>query len=205
LSKSWEDFKKTFPWKDMTVGFLVPKAILFIGISWHMIFAGAAVAMAWSLAVCAITFIRARKVNIFAVCAVVLILARVVVILVSKSPALYLFAQALECALYAAAFFISLVFPRSIIQMFAEESGVRIPEKIRVSTYYRKAWQIITAVWAGTYLCVAVGLVLLKLGSLKSVAVIDMLASWPITAILVAFTVIFPRRYWTEKLGDFET
>jgi hypothetical protein len=189
----------------MTVGFLIPKAILFIGISRGVLFAGAIAAMAWSLAVCWLTLARDQKINIFAVFAVIMILARVIVILVSKSPALYLFAQALESALYAAAFFVSLAFPRSIIQMFAEESGVHIPDNIRTSGYYRKAWQIVTSVWAGVYLFVAILLAMLKMTSLKSVAVIDMLSSWPITIVLIAFTVIFPRLYWTKKFGSFET
>jgi hypothetical protein len=203
VNRSWEDFKKSFPWKAMTVGFLIPKAILFIGISRGMLPAGAAAAMVWSLAVCWLTLARDKKINIFAVFAVIMILARVIVILVSKSPALYLYAQALESALYAAAFFASMAFPRSIIQMFAEESGVHIPSKVRNSEYYRRAWQIVTCVWASVYLIVAVLLAMLKMGSLKSVAVIDMLSSWPITIILIAFTVIFPRRYWTKKLGAF--
>lgn len=205
MNRSWEDFKKSFPWKAMTVGFLIPKAVLFIGISRGMLPAGAIAAMIWSLAVCWLALARDRKVNIFAVFAVIMILARVIVILASKSPSLYLFAQALESALYAAAFFASLAFPRSIIQMFAEESGIHIPEKVRTSGYYRKAWQIVTCVWAGVYLFVAVLLAMLKMASLKSVAAIDMLSSWPITIILIAFTVIFPRRYWTKKLGVFET
>jgi hypothetical protein len=188
----------------MVVGFLVPKAILFIGISRGIFFAGAIAAMAWSLAVCWLTLARDRKINIFAVFAVIMILARVIVILVSRSPALYLFAQALESALYAAAFFASMAFPRSIIQMFAEESGVHIPSKVRTSVYYRKAWQIVTGVWAGVYLFVAVLLAMLKMGSLRSVAIIDMLSSWPITIVLIAFTVIFPRWYWTKKLGAFD-
>ena len=205
MNRSWEDFKKAFPWKEMTVGFLIPKAIIFLGITWHKLIASAILAMAWSLAVCAITYIRNRKTNIFAVFAVIMILARVIVITVSKSPALYLFAQGVESGLYAAAFFVSLAFPRSIIQMFAEESGVRIPDNIRASAYYHKAWQIVTSVWATVYLFTAVLLVILKLASLKSVSIIDMLASWPITAGLIAFTVIFPRWYWTRKLGDFKT
>lgn len=188
----------------MTVGFLIPKAILFIGISRGALSAGAIAAMAWSLAVCWLTLARDRKINIFAVFAVIMILARVIVILVSKSPSLYLFAQALESALYAAAFFASLVFPRSIIQMFAEESGVHIPQKVHASEYYRKAWQIVTSVWAGVYLFIALLLAMLKMTSLKSAAIVDMLSSWPVTIVLVAFTVIFPRWYWTKKLGDFE-
>lgn len=189
----------------MVVGFLIPKAILFIGISLRMLFAGAAAAVCWSAGTLWVSRLRSGRTNIFAVLALIMIASRVVVILASRSPTLYLFAQALENALYGAAFFLSLAFPRSFIQLFAEASGARIPEAVRNSHYYCRAWRIITAVWAGVYMLAAVVLVMIRMGSMRSVAIIDMLANWPITIGLIAFTVIFPRRYWTKKLGEIET
>jgi len=185
----------------MVVGFLIPKAILFAGISLRMLLAGAFAATLWSLAVFWIARARSGKINVFAVLAVIMIVARVIVILASKSPALYLFAQALESAFYGAAFFLSLLLPRSFIQLFAEASGARVPESIRASVYYHRAWNIITAVWAGVYMLTALVLVTVRMSSLKSVAIVDMLANWPITIGLIAFTVLFPRWYWTKKLG----
>lgn len=42
IKNGWNDFKKNFPWKSMTIGFLIPKGMLFIGISLNALFAGAA-------------------------------------------------------------------------------------------------------------------------------------------------------------------
>jgi hypothetical protein len=141
-------------------------------------------------------------VNVFAILALVMIVARVMVILASKSPSLYMFAQALEWAFYGLAFLASLLLPRSFIQLFAEASGTRIPEAVRQSAYYRRAWNIVTASWGVVYMLTAAALVVLKAASLKFAAAVDMVSGWPITIGLIAFTVSFPRWYWTKKLGE---
>lgn len=201
MGNSWNDFKKNFPWKAMIIGFLIPKGIFFIGISHNMLFGGALLAVAWCVAVSIMAGFRDRKINIFAILTVVLILLRVIVVLASKSPALYLIAQALDSTLYGIVFLGSLCFPTSLIQLFAEASGVVMPDEIRSSPYYRKAWRIITAVWGAVFMLLAAALATLKLGDLGSAAIVDMIAGWPITAALIAFTVIFPRWYWAKKIG----
>ena len=123
------------------------------------------------------------------------------VVLASKSPKLYLVAQALDYGLSGIFCFLSLLFPRSLVQLFAEESGIRMPEVIRSSPYYVKAWRIITVAWGGVFMIIAAMLVMLNMGNLGSVAIVDMVAGWASMIILIAFTVIFPRWYWTRKIG----
>lgn len=199
--KAWEDFKSNFPWKDLVVGFLVPKAILFAGISARMVLPGAVAATAWSVAVVCVTRVKTGRASIFAILAMISIAARVAAILTTGSGAFYIYAQAVESGLYGAAFLLSLLLPRSLIHIFAEESGAKIPEKVMASAYYRSAWQIITAVWGVTYIAVAAMLVAFRMVSLRWAAAIDVLSNWPVTIGLILFTVAFPRRYWTEKLG----
>ncbi|MBU0606187.1 MAG: hypothetical protein KKH77_07865 [Candidatus Omnitrophica bacterium] len=201
MGSNWSDLRKQVPWKAMIFGFLIPKGILFLGVSLNMLFTGAILATLWCLAVSAVAYMKERKLNIFALFALAMIFLRVVVILASKSPALYLLAQALDSALYGLIFLASLLFPRSIIQLLAEASGAIIPEAIRKSPYYEKAWRIITGVWAGTFIFLAVILAALKMSSLKSVVVVDMLASWPLTISLIAFTVLFPKWYWKRTVA----
>ncbi|MFH1190221.1 MAG: hypothetical protein V1682_05975 [Candidatus Omnitrophota bacterium] len=201
MSSGWNDFKKHFPWKAMTVGFLIPKGMLFLGISMDLLFPGALLAVLWCIAVSVAAYLNGRGYNIFVFFALAMIFLRVVVILASRSPALYLLAQALDSALYGLIFLISLLFPRSLIQLLAEASGAAIPDTIRNSPYYVKAWRIVTVVWGVTFILLAVILAVLKMGSLKSVVVVDILASWPPTVVLVAFTVLFPRWYWKRTIG----
>ena len=185
----------------MVVGFLIPKTIFFIGIYRNMLFTGAVLAVAWCLTAFFVTQVRARRINIFAAFTVVMILIRVIVVLASKSPTLYLITQSIDYALCGMIFFVSLLFPRSVIQLFAEASGARMPDIIRNSPYYGRAWRIVTAVWGAVFMFVAVILAILKMGNLSSVAMLDMLAGWPVTVTLIIFTVIFPRWYWTRNIG----
>ncbi|MBN2452792.1 MAG: hypothetical protein JXB40_00830 [Candidatus Omnitrophica bacterium] len=184
----------------MTIGFLIPKAIFFIGISRGMLFAGSFFALIWCLGVLVVAYAREHKINVFAVIAVLMIFMRIAVVLASKSAALYLFAQAADSVLCGIIFLVSLFFPRSLIQILAEASGVAMPAEIRLSPFYKKAWQIITFVWGAAYMFFAVLLVTLNLTNLKAAAAIDIVAGWPFTAIMVAFTVIFPRWYWVGRI-----
>jgi len=201
MKRGWEDFKKHFPWQEMTIGFLIPKAIFFIGIGWNMLYPSAVVATGWCLAVFWVSYMRHRAVNIFAVLAVIVIVVRIVVVLASKSPVLYMYAQALDSASYGVAFLGSLFFPRSLIQLFAEASSVTIPEAVRGSVYYVKGWRIVTSVWGMVYMILAVLLVLLRSVSMKAAALIDIIASWPTLVVLIAFTVLFPRWYWSRTVA----
>lgn len=195
----WEDFKKNFPLKDLVAGFLIPKALLFAGIAYGAVPAGAAAAMLWSVTVVAVSRARRGRANIFAVLAMIAISARVVVVVAGRNPVLYIYAQAMESAIYGAAFLISLMFKRSLMQLFVEAANVRIPEEVKRSVYYRKAWNIVTAVWGGTYICTALIIVLFRMVSMKAAAAIDILSNWPVTIALILFTAAFPRIYWTRK------
>lgn len=201
-SNSWKDFKKSFPWRAMVIGLLVPKGMLLGGISLNAIFPGAMMAIAWCLTIFLIDHLRKRKANIFAILALVMIFLRVVVILMSRNPVFYLFAQALDSALYGLIFLISALFPCSIVQLFAEASGMVVPDAIRNSCYYGRAWCIISVAWGVAFLLMALLLAVLNIGSMKLVAVVDMLVSWPLMIVMMAFTVIFPKWYWTKKIGE---
>jgi len=202
IERSWEDFKKNFPWKAMTIGFLVPKVMLFAGISLKMLFVGALSATLWCVGVFSYSAIREKKANIFAAVAFVMIFMRVAVILVSKSPELYMIAQAADSSVYSIAFLASLLFPKSIIQLFAEETVVTLPESIRASGYYKKAWDIVSAVWGAVFALVAVALTAARFIDMRAAVVVDMVSSWPPMVFLIAFTVIFPRWYWTRMVGE---
>lgn len=185
----------------MTVGLLIPKAILFIAISYNRLVPGASLAVIWCLGVYIAGVVSRNKVNAFMVLALVMIVLRVVVILASENPSLYLIAQALDSAVYSVIFFLSLFFKRSVIQVLAESSGIYIPENVRASHYYSRCLRIVTSVWASAYLLVAVILAILRMENMRSVAAVDILSSWPLMMALILFTVIFPRWYWKKNIG----
>lgn len=202
---TWKSFKENFPWKDMLLGFLIPKVIFLYGFRHGTPFLWGAIALVWCVGIFYFHQVRTHKANFFAVFAVIMILARIIVVIAAKNPKLYLFVLALDNLIVGIIFMSSLLFKRSLMQMFADSASAQIPQEILRSTYYGKAWRIVTFVWAAVYIIFAIALVLLKACNLKIVGLIDMLASWPLMVVLFIFTLKFPAWYWKKNYSKIET
>ena len=196
---TWQVFKHNFPWKDVIVGFLIPKVIFLYGLNRKLPFFWGGIAIAWCIAVFFIGRARTHKTNIFAVLALALILVRIFVVIAQRDPRMYLVLVALDEFIFGVIFLFSLFFRRSIIEVFADASGVKAPEEIKRSKYYSEAWRIVTAVWGVAYLLFGMVLVLLNVNDLKIVGKIDMFAWLPLLVILFIFTIVFPRWYWKNN------
>lgn len=196
---AWKSFKDNFPWKDMFLGFLIPKVFFLYGARRNMPFLWGAIAVAWCVGVFYLHQVRTRKVNFFAIFAVIMIMARIIVVLAEKNPKMYLYVLALDNLTVGVIFMASFLFKRSLMQMFADSAGAQVPQEILRSAYYGKAWRIVTFVWAIVYILFALALVLLKACNLRIVGLIDMLASWPLMVILFIFTLKFPAWYWKNN------
>ncbi len=196
---TWQIFAQNFPWRDVILGFLIPKIIFLYGLSRKAPFFWGGIAIAWCITVFLIGQARTHKVNIFAVLGLALILVRIVVVVAQRDPRLYLVLVALDEFIFGAIFLVSLFFKRTIIEFFAEAVGLRVPEEIKRSKFYPRAWRIVTAVWGVTYLLFAIALVLLNVNDLKIVGRIDMFAWLPILVALFIFTIAFPRWYWRKN------
>ena len=196
---TWKSFKENFPWKDMFLGFLIPKVFFLYGVRHGMPFLWGSIAVAWCVGVFYLHQVRTHKMNFFAIFAVIMIMARIIVVLAEKNPMMYLYVLALDNLILGAVFMTSLLFKRSLMQMFADSVSAQMPQEILRSAYYGKAWRIVTFVWAIVYILYALVLVLLKASNLKIVGLIDMLASWPLMIILFLFTLKFPAWYWKNN------
>jgi len=192
----WQALAKSFPWADMTFGFLIPKIIFLFGLNRKMPFFWGAIALLWCIGVFFIGKVKTRTVNIFAILAVLMILIRIIVVIAQKDPKMYLFLLALDNILIGSICLISLFFRKSAAQFFAEGMRVHVPEKIRQSQYYASAWRIVTAVTGLIYMLFSLALVVLKTNNLAIVGQIDMFASWPLLIIVFIFCIQFPKWYW---------
>ena len=195
----WKSLKDNFPWKDMVLGFLIPKLFFLYGASHGKAFLWGAIAVVWCAGVFYFHQVRTHKANFFAIFAVIMIMARIIVVIAAKNPRLYLYVLALDNLIVGAIFMASLLFKRSLMQMFADSASAQIPPEILRSVYYGQAWRIVTFVWAAVYIIFAIALVLLKACNLKIVGLIDMLASWPLMLVLFIFTLKFPAWYWKKN------
>lgn len=196
---TWKSFKENFPWKDMFLGFLIPKVFFLYGARHGMPFLWGGIAIVWCVGVFYLHQVKTHKVNFFAVFAVIMIMARIIVVLAEKDPRMYLYVLALDNLIVGIIFMASLLFKRSLMEMFADSADAQIPRKIKRSVYYGKAWRIVTFVWALAYILFAVVLVLLKAANLRVVGLIDMLAGYPLMIVLFLFTLKFPAWYWKNN------
>ncbi len=196
---TWKNFKDNFPWKDMFLGFLIPKVFFLYGVRHGAPFLWGAIAVAWCVGVFYLAQVRTHKVNFFAIFAVIMIMARIIVVIAGKNPRMYLYVLALDNLIMGVIFMASLLFKRTLMQIFADSASAQMPQEIMRSVYYGKAWRIVTFVWAIVYILFALVLVLLKACNLKIVGLIDMLASWPLMVILFLFTLKFPAWYWKNN------
>ncbi len=196
---TWKSFKDNFPWKDMFLGFLIPKVFFLYGVRHGAPFLWGAIAVAWCVGVFYLAQVRTHKVNFFAIFAVIMIMARIIVVIAGKNPRMYLYVLALDNLIMGVIFMASLLFKRSLMQLFADSASAQMPQEILCSVYYAKAWRIVTFVWAIVYILFALALVLLKACNLKIVGLIDMLASWPLMVVLFLFTLKFPAWYWKNN------
>lgn len=201
---TWRSLKENLPWKDMFLGFLIPKVLFLYGVRQGVPFLWGAIAVVWCMGVFYIHQVRTHKANFFAIFAVIMILARIIVVIAAKDPRLYLYVLALDNFIVGAIFMASLLFKRTLMQMFADSASAQIPQDILRSAYYGKAWRIVTFVWAAAYIIFAIALVLLKSCNLKIVGLIDMLASWPLMIVLFIFTLKFPGWYWKKNYDKIE-
>ena len=200
----WKAFKNNFPAMDVIIGFIIPKAIFFIGLINGAPFLGGVIGLAWCLVIFLINYMRGRKINVFAVLAVIMIVVRIAIFTTKNNPRLYLFVQAVDNIIYAAIFLGSLFFKRSLIQFFAESSGAKFSERIRRTPYYARAWKIVTSAWGVTYVLTAFILILLKLNSMQAVGLIDLLSGWPVSTVLFIFSIQFPKWYWRKNYAKIE-
>jgi len=196
---TWKSLKENFPWKDMFLGFLIPKVFFLYGARHGMAFLWGAIAVAWCVGVFYLHQVKTHKVNFFAVFAVIMIMARIIVVVAEKNPRMYLYVLALDNFIVGTIFMASLLFKRSLMQLFAESVSAQIPQEILASVYYAKAWRIVTFVWAIVFILFALALTLLKACNLRIVGLIDMFAGWPLMIILFLFTLKFPAWYWKNN------
>lgn len=194
----WAVFKRSVPWRDITLGFLVPKIIFYISMNKPWLFAGVLVSMAWCIGLFLIQYLRSRRINWWALAALAMILIQMMPVLVKNDPNMNFIAGALGNLLLGAVFLVSILIRKPIIQVFAEKAGARaqVPDAILQSPYYGKAWAIVTAAWAAVYIAEAAVLLLLVLNRSEAVIFFDVAAGWPTVVLMIFFSVKFPALYW---------
>ena len=201
-----ETFKKTVPWKDIALGFIVPKAIFYVSMGKPWLSAGIGAAILWCVGLFAVQYYKSRKTNIWAIIALAMILLQLIPVIVKHDPNMNFVAGAATSLLIGLAFLVSIIIRKPLMMILAEQTGARhhISEQILSSPYYGRAWNIVTATWAAVYIAESGALFLLIARGSGAVLAFDAFCGWPTTILMIFFTVRFPRIYWAAVMKGAE-
>ena len=204
----WQLSGANFPYRQFVLGALMPITFFYTMHRLNRPLVGALLAIAWSLSLLSITYCRSRRIELFPGLAIPLVLIELVGTLISRNPAFYLASAAIENVLWGLLFLVSILFPRPLIQIFAELlnpglgsqdffSQSKIPPSL-----YRSAWQILTAAWGVVSLSKAIILIFAQLRlPLEVFLAVRTASGIPVMAIMLVFSYRFPQWYWERTMG----
>ena len=198
----WQLMIRYFPRRNFVVGGLIPIVIYAIFQRREQLVTGALLSGSWALAVVLVDWWRTRRIEGFAILAVIFSALQLFTTLITRSATFYVLTGVIGGILEAMVYFGSLGLRRPLIQIAAEATGATatIPNDLRRSPAYRRAWQILTAIWGATYLGKALGLALVQRWCSQEAALTySILMGWPFHIVLLAFTFWFPGWYWSRQ------
>jgi hypothetical protein len=198
-SSWWLRLLEHFPWRPFALGALIPMLIFYLLSRFDQPLLGATLAGSWGLGVVLMRYWRWRRLDLFAGLAMAMAMIELLVIVITRRPALYLASEAIQSAAHGLLFLGSLALSRSLIQLLAEAMGGTegISDELRRSPSYRTAWHLLSAVWGGVYLMKAGLLLLAQWGlTLEAFLLTRALSGFPVLVGLFAFSFWFPGWYW---------
>jgi hypothetical protein len=111
----------------------------------------------------------------------------------------------LDNGLMALLFLLSLFTSKPLVLFMIEKEAIeKMNIKIRKSSYFVKAWNKVTITWGIAFLIESMLLTYLRVTKSSLEAPLDFLFGWPLILILLFFSVMFPKWYWTKNYPAIE-
>ena len=196
-----------FPYRQFILGALMPISFFYAFHRYGQPLAGALLAIGWSLSLLAVTYWRARRIELFAGLAIPIIVIELIATLVTRNAAFYLASAAIENVLWALVFMGSTILSRPLIQIFAELLNSDLGSREFFEEYklprslYRFAWQILTAMWAVVSLLKAIILIFSQLYlPIEAFLIVRTTSGFPVTALMIVLSYRFPGWYWERAM-----
>lgn len=202
---NWQTSGPRFPWRQLILGALVPITIFYTLYRLGQPLTGALIAIGWSISLLAIKYWRSRSIELFPALAIPIVLIELIGTLITRNPDFYLASAAIDNVLWGLLFLGSLLFTRTLIQIFAEllNPGLGSPEFLSHfemrQQLYRSAWKILTVIWAVVSFLKAIILILSQLKlPLEAFLIVRTASGFPVLLLMLIFTYRFPRWYWAR-------
>lgn len=199
-SKKYSVLKNIFN-KDFVISAIIPIIIFSILDRYGMTFEGIVLSGGWSIGVVLINYIKDHELNALAVMSAVFAGSGLIGTIISKNPSFYLISPIVQDILYAAMFFGSLLFKKSLIQIIVEQSYLKnAPEEVKNRPQLIKAWRILSIAWG----CLNISQAALRIILLYSVSVSVYYAVSTAygnisSPLMLGFSIMFPKWYFKRK------
>ncbi len=201
----WKKIKNDLPWNDFITGLFIPLNILYLLLYLKKPFHAIIFSAAWCFLIIIISYIKSRRLSIFSLITVCLILLNFITSFLQSHRVLYLIINAVDNSFWGLLFIGSLFISKPFILTFVPPGSLKeIPEKIRESSYYMRAWSIVTAVWGIIQLATTGIEIFLKAIKSPFTEIVNYCLSWPVILLLLLFSVWFPGYYWRKNWKKIE-
>jgi hypothetical protein len=197
------------PWKGFLMGFFIPIMILHAG-GWfgmHMLFFY--LCLIWCVLFFVIDLWIKKWPCLFPLITFFMVLTQFLAAYhAAVNPDSYLvmaLVPGLDNGLMSLFFLLSLFTSKPlVIFMIEKETIEKMNIKIRKSSYFIKAWNKVTLAWGIAFLIESMLLTYLRVTKSSLEAPLDFLFGWPLILILLFFSVMFPKWYWTRNFQTIE-
>lgn len=178
----------------LVLGSLLPVALFYVAYRNLSFIAAVVAVLAWSTAIFVWHLRRTGVHDVFSATTFALACVKALAGAVSGNPLVYLAWPSLENLLYGTAFLGSALAGRPVLALYAQRL-YPIPEPVRASQVFRRAFVVTSAAWlVGHAVRAVLRLWLLSVLPLEVYLIADTVAGWPINSGLVAFTAWYPLR-----------
>jgi intracellular septation protein A len=178
----------------LLLGSVLPVAFFYVGYRTWGFSVAVVIVLAWSATVFAWHFRRTRGADVFSATTFGFACVKATAGLWSQNELLYLAWPSLENLIYGTTFFGSALLGKPLLALYAQRM-YPIPETVRASATFRRAFVIVSGAWlCGHGLRAVVRLWLLATLPLELYLIADTVAGWPINVSLITFTTWYPLR-----------
>lgn len=188
------------PWKDIFFGLFIPLNIFYALTFQEKPLVGTFLPVFCCVLYIAIAYMKDKVISWLSIMTALMILLSFSASFLKGHPLLHLIVESFDNVVIGLIFLGSLLLHRPFILLFlAEETLQRMPEKLRKSSNFMRAWRILTAVW-GVAMIIGGGFMVYMnaVGSLHT-PLVDYFLGWPLVVALLAISVNFPHYYWKMR------
>ncbi|QJB55269.1 VC0807 family protein [Pseudodesulfovibrio sp. zrk46] len=190
------------PVNRILLGAVAPTLIYYVGRKLDHALAGALLASLWGIGVMAWFLLKEKEFDGASGIGAAYAVSELAGLLVTKNPDWFLLSPIVSDWVVGGVFMVSMLTRRPLIQVLAEQMSGKnaFPESIRNGPHYRPLWLRLSLVWGGAYVLKGV-FKWISLNTMPVEAYLTLRAGldWPVIIGLMAFSIWYPRRYWTAR------